>query len=343
MTSTNMCCHYALLRGEFQKTEGKQLEPTEEPLIEEIRFGVQGLLISLWSGFLTTVIVAAIIVIFFLAINILALLAASPQDLDRWMSFLRVIPLFTGITIAFLGLVGFPLALIRGWSIRTRRVSIDDDAFRIESAFSTTRLPFTDCFWSTPELACDSAGFYLPGQRLIVVCSTDARSPMSFACGFTDDSLQMWTNFLLRQGIQFQVSAPFVSSLRWVSFGTVLGGTLGFVSGTVTSVLLGKPIWFTILGLLGILNGCICGWLRVLIKNSSPASLRKGMSKHNWLWALGIAPLSGFVIGMKIGILDGLGGGFAAGATNAIAFCWMAWSYSSALRNRSESDEARSN
>lgn len=306
------------------------------PLIEELHVGfLKALMLSLWTGLVLTTLLAGMIVSFFLMINLFGLIALNPPPRNGWAGFARAIPLFSGFAFAFVGIFGFPMALIFGWTKRPRRLSIDDEAFKIETAFATTRLPFKDCIWSTPKIAFDVSGCYFPNQRLIVIQSIDAKNVTAVACGFTENDYQAWRAFLSLEGIPFKRPPRFISWLKWVGGGTAAGAAFGLLVGAAISEYVGQPVWIVSLGLMGFVDGGIWGIVRMFIKTAPFESLSRGDFAQGRKWSyFGIVfPLTGFVLGMKCGPRD-LNPALALGTANAIVTALLGWDCANAHRNR---------
>ena len=309
--------------------------------VPQFRFGTT-LLISLWSSLVTTVLMVLVVSTCFVAINVFFFLAEGQLFQQFAGKLVKGVPLFAGFSFAFIGVITLPVSLVWGVTKRAKYIAVEGNSFVVETAWSKRRFPLSECLWMTPHLGCDSAGFYPPNWKVIVVGWTDRTSVFHFACGFTENAYESWKSFLTLNAVPFKAQIPINTWLLSVIGGGGIGSVLGVVIGGIAAGITGKPNSITAFGFVGFLDGCVWGISRTMISQSSVELIKRAIAQQwqRWVFNGVVAPLTGFLLGAKIGLLNGVSGAIMTGLVNSVATSLIAWNRASAIRIRLESNEA---
>ena len=325
------------------KAGGEHLGPLRHDLVEDVQLPFRNRLsISMWSAFTFTVFLVVLVVAMFVAINVFFMFGGKRAP-DQTLDYLaRALPWFAGFSFVFAGLITLPVSLILSSSGRPRRIAVSDDTFVVDTVAVKRSFALSECLWTMPAMACDSSGFYPPRQKLIVVNCSDGRSHAMFACGFSEDTYQLWKTFLTLRKVPFKAAIPITSWMLWLSGGSVGGGLFGSLFGVVPADLMGQPLWVGAWGFLGFIDGFVWGFLGAAVTFSSVEQWRRVKSPRWQRWAVLVivTPVTGFGLGLMIGLLTGLSGAIVTGALNAAVFVFGSWCFASAVRRKVEVDDA---
>lgn len=317
--------------------------PLTHPLFEDVQLPfAKRVKISIWSAFAITAFLVTLLMAMYVAINVCFMFGGMRGPEQTLIYLAKTIPWFAGVAFVFVGSTALLVSLSFGHANRPRRISVSEDTFVVETVSSKRHVPFSECLWTMPAMACDGAYFYPPKQKLIVICWSDGKSFGTFACGFSEDAYKLWKSFLTLRKVSFKAPAPITAWLMWLSAGSVGGGLLGSLLGVVAAYLTRQPMWVAAWGFLGFVDGFTWGILGAAVVFSSSEHCRR-VKTPRWQRRavhLIVMPVAGFGLGLKIGLIEGLSGAFVTGALNAALFAFGSWRFESVLRRKVEEDDA---
>lgn len=321
---------------------GAELGQVTHPLVENVQLGCgMAIVTALWSGVFLTAMLSGVIVLMFLVINFFALMARPVPLKDFLVRLGQVLPLFAGFAFAFIGVIGIPTSLFTRQTKSASKVSVSNGEFVVNNRF--VAIPLSECVWTTPQLmAADDGGCYLPKTRLIVISSTNLKSPGNYACGFTRETYLIWKTFLTLERIPFKVPGSPKVWCAWVAGGASIGSLLGSLIGFGAALHLGKPDAVVAFGFAGFLDGALWGILRAIVATTSTELLRRSFgdpAKFNWNQAV-LVTLTGFGLGFKIGAGIGFTRGLVIALLNGVIGFLLYWNVSRVMADRLQTAQA---
>jgi len=293
-------------------------ETASDEFVEVIQFSfLYAMARSVWSAIVTATLLAAVIVSMFIAINVFAAIDDDPQ---RILALPRAGLIFFGFSWCFLALVAFPVAFFMSWLSRPRRICVDEDELIINTAGRTHRMQLAECFWYVTKMGFDTSSAYFPQLPLIIIqqrASTLDRGqkPLCFACGFSDHSFQMWSDFFTATCVNQPRENAATKFFLAAIVGTTLGGTLGALLGLGIEAIAGIPFMAAAVGFLGWLDGGVAAllWysLGMMQKQDFEVWFKRQMSPVTICMVFA-------VIGLKVGILAGWDMGITIAVVNSL-------------------------